>query len=226
MKHYIRVTSSIEKFIENLSRQMQRVDVVNLLIRNHQTLSSMDFSSVTLDEKEELRASRLIQKSDSSSFILRRKLLKKILGNFRSANNYTPYFSHSNKKKSLFYSFSRNCEIGVDIEEISPDIDFFGIARLFFSDAEKAGLQNKKKSDKENFFQLWTRKEALAKCAQIPLQTILKMNLLSNKENLTSICIAGCNYSVYSYRRKRLYISIAIPKSLKTVTTYEFIGNL
>jgi 4'-phosphopantetheinyl transferase len=62
---------------------------------------------------------------------------------------------------------SRGRELGIDIEEIRPDIAWRDIAARFFSAEETAWLDSM--AEPEAFFRLWTAKEAVLKAVGIGL---------------------------------------------------------
>ncbi len=74
------------------------------------------------------------------------------------------HFNLSHSNGVALYAFTRECNIGVDVEEICEIEDLDHIAEQFFSEREKrdfCGLPEDKK--KEAFFNWWTRKEAFIK---------------------------------------------------------------
>jgi phosphopantetheinyl transferase len=221
MKHVVCRANSLEGFIEKLPAGLAETDVVNLLIKNGEQLLGTNFFSIKLDDEELLRANRFNNRSDRDSFILRRKLLKSIQQKLAlSVKDF--YFSHSNKNSSLFYSFSSQCEVGADLEQPSSNIDFDGIAALFFSENEKSEFHIQKFCKEANFFRIWTQKEALAKCAKISLQDALKSELSSDGKQVVVARVTDRDYYIYSYRKMNDYISVATKKKLETMKTYEF----
>jgi 4'-phosphopantetheinyl transferase len=138
---------------------------------------------LSVDEME--RATKFHFEKDRRKFIMARGALRKILGyyltmkpqeiNFEytsfgkpiiadKQNNDNINFNLSHSDELVLYAVTRNRKIGIDVECIRNNIDVLQVANKFFSSNEIAVLQN---TDKENrhkeFFQLWTRKEALIK---------------------------------------------------------------
>jgi 4'-phosphopantetheinyl transferase len=67
-------------------------------------------------------------------------------------------------------AFTRLGEIGVDLEEIKPELAGEDIARRFFSESEVASLDALPESERAlAFFNCWTRKEAFIKAKGLGL---------------------------------------------------------
>jgi len=135
------------------------------------------------DESE--RASRFYFLRDRQSFVASRAVLRMILAGYLAADPGSLSFSYSKREKPSLGSayagsdirfnvthsgdiamlaFSRQREIGVDVEQIRSDVEVESIARRFFSTSERmqlAALPSEEKVDA--FFRCWTRKEAYIK---------------------------------------------------------------
>jgi len=150
-------------------------------------LPSMNIQELnkTLSADEKMRAERLYLERDRKRFIARRAILRKMLGSYTGiepsslrfcyGNNGKPRladtscngairFNMSRSEELALYGFTRDREMGVDIESIRdiPDIERI-VARFFSSreyDAFRALPESKKR---EAFFNCWTRKEAFIK---------------------------------------------------------------
>jgi 4'-phosphopantetheinyl transferase len=138
-----------------------------------------------LSQEEKTRASRFHFSADRNSFVIRRGirrlLLSRILGQdparlqFRHGINGKPeleessveerlYFNDSHSGGLALYGFSRDCQIGVDIEQLKPIPNLEGIAASFFSRRESRELLSlAPESREEAFIACWTRKEAVLK---------------------------------------------------------------
>lgn len=77
-----------------------------------------------------------------------------------------PFFNISHSGKMVVVGFSSTLEVGLDIEEIK-DIDTIALSTSFHKD-ELLFLE-KKDFDLDNFYKIWTRKEALLKALGIGL---------------------------------------------------------
>lgn len=74
----------------------------------------------------------------------------------------TLHFSHSNKKNALFYGFSKEVEVGVDIEDDRLPVNADEIVSVFFSQLEKKAFKEHALEEKmKYFFRLWTLKRSV-----------------------------------------------------------------
>ena len=152
----------------------------------------------TLSTDERIRAKRFYFERDRKRFIAGRGILRTLLGLYLDAEpNCIQFCYGKNGKPSLadasapgriqfnlshseglaVYAFTRDREIGVDIEHIHNIPEMEQIAEQFFSARENAvfrALPPSKK--KEGFFNCWTRKEAFIKAIggglSIPLNKV------------------------------------------------------
>lgn len=135
------------------------------------------------DESE--RASRFHFLRDRQSYVASRGILRIILAGYLSADPHELSFSYSKKEKPslgpvhgesqvkfnvthssavAMYAFTRQREVGVDVEQIRRDIEVESIANRFFSlheQEELAAFPAEQRVDA--FFRCWTRKEAYIK---------------------------------------------------------------
>ena len=141
------------------------------LIRKH---SSTLFSFC--DEDRKVKANRFIQEKDRLLCIGAGYLLKRYLpeGPVKVTPSGKPYladgpsFNLSHSGEYVLLGVSKTREIGVDIERINPSkID--GI-RFVLSDEEK------RITDDETLFRMWTNKESLTKCKGTGIQDIKSVN--------------------------------------------------
>lgn len=138
-----------------------------------------------LTPSEQARAERFSFRKDRGRFILRRGLLRTLLGRYLAVDSgrlqftygaggkpeLAPPFSrtqlHFNVSSSaglVLYAVARGRELGVDIESIRPDIAHERIADHFFSPGEVSALRALPAEARvEAFFACWTRKEAYVK---------------------------------------------------------------
>lgn len=137
-----------------------------------------------LSDDEVVRAERFHFERDRRRFIVGRGVLRAILGRylgaeprqvrFDYADHGKPYLSGKFSGRLFFnlahshelalYAFTREREIGVDVERVHPLEDAEQIAARFFAKKEVAAFRNVPESQKlEAFFNCWTRKEAFIK---------------------------------------------------------------
>lgn len=95
-------------------------------------------------------------------------------------------FSLSHSGNHIVYAFTRGASIGVDIEEIKNNIDFFSLGELIFSKREYAQFLTISEPEKAlAFYRGWTRKEAYLKAigtgVHFPL-TEVEVTFLSNEK--------------------------------------------
>lgn len=136
-------------------------------------------SSLSIDEL--VRVEKFHFKPQKDQFIAARGGLRSLLADylhqnpadifFRYGEYGKPYientdlnFSLSHSGNHIVYAFTRGAAIGVDIEEIKNDIDFFSIGKLIFSEVEYAQFLTVSEPEKAlAFYRGWTRKEAYLK---------------------------------------------------------------
>jgi 4'-phosphopantetheinyl transferase len=138
-----------------------------------------------LDDDERSRAGRFYFRRDRERFVVGRGVLRTLLGRYldRSPESlsftYSPHgkptlasefgddairFNLSHSQGTALYAFTRNRELGVDLEFIRCDLETEQIAQRFFSQSEIAALLALPLSlRKYAFFLCWTRKEAYIK---------------------------------------------------------------
>lgn len=138
----------------------------------------------SLSTEERHKAARLRREEVGQRYIVAHGILRHILAKyllctpneitFRHGTHGKPYLLHGNNPSSLCFNLShshdhallaiiQNGEIGVDIEFIRP-IDALDLARRYFTPKEAAWLISLPNHQHlENFYYLWTRKEAIIK---------------------------------------------------------------
>jgi 4'-phosphopantetheinyl transferase len=138
---------------------------------------------LSVDERR--KAERFRFEKDRRHFIVRRGILKVVLGHYigiepsqiqfcygkngkpvlaDKCGGGTVRFNLSHSEDISLYAFTRDHEIGVDIEHIRDILEMEQIAERFFSTREKAAFRALPESNrKEAFFRWWTCKEAFIK---------------------------------------------------------------
>lgn len=122
-------------------------------------------------------------------------------------HGYALTFNMSHSHEVAIFGFTKDNEIGVDIEYIKEKIEYEDLAKRFFSDNENQDLQKiSTNRRKQAFFNCWARKEAFIKAIGKGLSFPLdkfdvdinkdKKTLLLNEQNwlLCAINIAS-NYA-------------------------------
>ena len=138
-----------------------------------------------LSDRERSRAARFRFQEDRDHFVIRRGLLRTILGLYlpgspasiafcegpsgkpalaSPAGADTLHFNLSHSCGLAVYAITRAVPLGVDVERIRPMNDMQDIASRFFTARENACLQAVPLHQRlEAFFNCWTRKEACLK---------------------------------------------------------------
>jgi 4'-phosphopantetheinyl transferase len=138
----------------------------------------------TLSADEQQRANHYRFDRDRQAFITRRGRLRLILGRYLGLDPASLQFSYNSYGKpalrpeiseqicfNLSHShglallaFTRQVDIGVDLERMRSDFDHLGLAERFFSAREQAELSALPLAIRpQAFFLCWTRKEAFIK---------------------------------------------------------------
>ena len=139
-------------------------------------------ATLGLDERE--RAKGFCLQLERTRFVVGRGLLREILGHYSGIESnelcfkYSPrgkpslaerfggdriQFSLARSNGYVIYAFTLSRRIGVDLERVVP-IESEQIANRFFSDREKAALHALNGNEQlEEFFRIWTAKEAYLK---------------------------------------------------------------
>jgi len=136
--------------------------------------------SAILSEEERERAQRFAFPHLRRRFIVRRGVLRMLVGAyideiprsvvFRSAGmgkpavDGAPYFNASQSSDLAVYAFTRTGEIGIDVERMRTIENAEDIARRFFAPRELEELVAARRDRRdEAFLKFWTRKEAYLK---------------------------------------------------------------
>jgi 4'-phosphopantetheinyl transferase len=154
--------------------------------------ASLDLSSSNTAELLRLLSSDEVDRADSfyfepdrSRYIVRRGFLRILLSRYLEVlpenlgYSYSSYgkpsleaqfaqsglhFNVSHSGELALFAFSKEYEVGVDIECIRDDIEFDQIAHTLFSPSEQRSLNSLSTMDKiKGFYSCWTRKEAFIK---------------------------------------------------------------
>jgi len=135
-----------------------------------------------LNESEQERANKFRFFKDKSCSIIARGVLRTLLGaylnlepatiQFDTGSHGKPFvkeaknlnFNVSHSANSIVFSFTRNYEIGIDVEKVKKDLELIQVAKSFFSTQEIKSLFEQPESYRyQAFFNCWTRKEAFIK---------------------------------------------------------------
>ena len=127
-------------------------------------------------------------------------------------------FNLSRTEKIFAFVIGRETQfLGVDIEQIKPDIDYTGISKNFFSLKEQQLIYLTDRVDdrRSTFYEIWTRKEALLKAIGVGITTELKkVQVLQgrNQIDIPGIRINTDTFRIETAMKDSTLISIASSK--------------
>ncbi len=146
---------------------------------------SQSSAVATLSLDEQARASRFRFERDRRRFSAGRHILRRLLGRYLEIHagdlefqcsaygkpelsgkqaNSGLMFNVSHSGAVALFAFALRRAVGVDVEQLRPDVELCGIAKEFFSESEQASLLSLQKDLQPSaFFACWTRKEAFVK---------------------------------------------------------------
>jgi 4'-phosphopantetheinyl transferase len=185
-----------------------------------------------LSDYEKIRANSFKRKSDYDCYISAHALLRIELSKLMSTEanlirieeslNGKPFtagidlpFSLSRTNNSFAFVIGRsNQSLGIDIEQIKPGIDFFSIARTYFSPKEQQLISSFDSIIEQIhiFYEIWTRKEALLKAIGIGIITELsKVEVLEgeNHIDIEGVHIRANLFSISTITFNSMIISVA-----------------
>ena len=161
---------------------------LDLITHPMQTLFS------TLSPDERARSEKYRFEKDRNRYVTSRGILRSLLGqylnvpaaklNFSYGSSGKPFlapeslsypihFSVSHSCGLALFGFSRNQEIGIDLERVRQDLEFERMAKAYFPPGEFSELRSLAPAGRSaEFFRLWTRFEAYAKARGIGLSLL------------------------------------------------------
>lgn len=125
-----------------------------------------------------------------------------------------PFSLSRTKNLFAFVVGQSNQFLGIDIEQIKPEIDFLNISRNYFSIKEQQLILSFKNiaDQKRTFFQIWTRKEALLKAIGVGINSNLSKIEVLEGGNILSIAGVQINkhlFKIATAMKKEALISVA-----------------
>jgi 4'-phosphopantetheinyl transferase len=180
-----------EDALELKSPMLTTGDIHIWCISLRQSLYRIEELSQLLSEDERHRVKRFRFSKDQQAFVVRRGLLRKILGDCLSTDpkklvfiygdhgkpeitntfgNANVHFNQSHSGNLTLFALTLDQRIGVDIEFIHEVPELDQIAEIILSEYEYSIFKKLSPKDKkEAFFYYWTRKEAITKAIGIGL---------------------------------------------------------
>ena len=138
-----------------------------------------------LSADEQVRAARFIRSEDRDSYVVAHGILRRLLGGYLAAppaglsfftrdfgkpalvpvaGRPSLAFNLAHSGDAILVAVTAGCEVGVDVEQIRPDLDMTALAQTHFSAPEVAALKAMPPEERTaGFFRCWTRKEAYLK---------------------------------------------------------------
>ena len=197
-----------------------------------------------ISEEEQLRADRFHSVKDKETYItchgLLRSILCKILVRIPSEvvfhyDKYNKpalagnpvYFNITNSRDAFAFVISENYYAGIDMEKTNRSMDIVPLMKTCFSEVECRHISASGVNDREKFFLLWTRKEALLKAIGTGIINNLTQIQLSERENVINRKSFDDNldesvfdeHFIYSEKLSDYYLSIAIPQKARISLT-------
>lgn len=155
--------------------------------------ATIDRQRLLLSPAEMSRAKRLLRPDDGRRFLVGRATLRQLLGCYldiepdRLELSSLPQgkpvlttpglsFNLSHSADLALLAIARSFPVGVDLEQLRPELDWSPLARRYFSPGEQQALRDLPPEHRtEAFFAIWTRKEAWLKAIgsgfHLPLDT-------------------------------------------------------
>jgi phosphopantetheinyl transferase len=147
-------------------------------------------SWLDLHSSEQMRAARFTQEQDQMAFAIVRSVLKRILsdkigisiqeisfdqnryGKLSCSQAPNLHFSIAHAEEVFVLAFSKDVQIGVDIESMHRVFAMEKLKQLVFTENERSIFLDLLSDDEKQrmCLQTWTQKEALTKCLGITLQ--------------------------------------------------------
>lgn len=165
---------------KNFNQVLSNQDIHIWMIAINESEETFFWSLLNDQEKE--KANRYKISKPRREFIITRGLLKKLLGQylslnvieinlevtdhgkpfFKNAENI--YFNISHSENLGVIAFTKNSEMGVDVEYMEEIKNYEDLVKRFFSKAEYEQFTKLKKNmQKKAFYTAWTKKEAYIK---------------------------------------------------------------
>lgn len=205
-------------------------------------LHKMDQLASLLSRDEKHRAERYHQQKDQNRFTVGRGMLRQVLSyytgcppgeiEFLKGINNKPFIDHpvpvefnlSYSHDYIFVGIASEA-IGVDIEYINPQFDYNLLLEACFMDPEIKTIVNSP-SPRQEFFLLWTRKEALLKATALGLGDYLTdFSCLEGSQPFPKKLNPEGSWRIGSFLLDQVYCTSIAQKSsrqLRYISAHEF----
>ncbi len=186
-----------------------------------------------LSPEEKIRAARFRLPRDQNRYINSHGILRLILAEYvgcdhsdiqlkrtkygkpflvsRNGKN-TIRFNMTHSENVVCYIISSSNEVGIDIEYVKSDFDWFGLANVYFTSQEVIHLEAFPRDEQgKAFFTMLTRKEALLKAIGIGLSGIEEMRASESYSCIEKYPLISFEYGEYlEYYQGALAVSSGI----------------
>lgn len=205
-------------------------DFCNILISEVYCFNKSSVLSLPFGEQEKNRLLSIQNDSYASSSFSALRCLEKLLNDSGfpvSEADYTivrpaggkPYFKNSPLQFNVSHSHGAvavalsDHPIGIDIEFIDESRDVISLARRFFAPREFETIEHSK-SPVNDFFSMWTKKEAFAKLSGKGLASICKAEPIGK----------DCFFDLFelSLNGKNAFLSVCSKQKLRLNVNYSF----
>jgi 4'-phosphopantetheinyl transferase len=189
-----------------------------------------------VSESEKSRAKKFFSEKERETYIICHGFLRLLLAgkikadpsevSFKRGEYNKPglagdplFFNISHTKKAFAIGISEEFPLGVDIENMDRRVDLTSISKAYFSRRELEYTMKSGADQKERFFLIWTRKEALLKAIGTGITDDLNKIEVSGSENFLeaglfnkSYCQSQVrNHFIYSKKITGHLLSLAMP---------------
>ena len=159
------------------------VHIWQVALEQHDAVIAQLQTLLSADEVQ--RAARFHFSADQRRYIVGRGVLRMLLGRYLASDpqtlrfDYNAYgkpqlaspideaslqFNLSHSGAMALYAFARHCQLGIDLEQIRPDIEWATLTSQVFSRQEQQAFAALPLEERvAAFFRGWTRKEAFIK---------------------------------------------------------------
>lgn len=191
-------------------------------------LDSIAFMKDLIPHAEQLRANKLFNTADRTSFICSHYFLRKMFTEISGVpfndldlvypQHTKPCFtnsllefniSHSQAYFAIAIADRPGIKVGVDIEVINTDMDYQDIAQQYYHPNERNYVNNGKEPDMRmpihRFYEVWTRKEAYLKMIGTGL-----INNLPAINTLDNLIFENTPVNIYTYQYDKFFLSVAV----------------
>ncbi|GAA0736787.1 4'-phosphopantetheinyl transferase family protein [Clostridium oceanicum] len=163
--------------LKRLNRNMNMIVIANIC-----EFRNLGYLKRFLTNKEKNKLEKFVFEDDRKRYILSHGLLNYIFsdalgisiknikfylgdkGKPKIKNKYKINYNISHSKELILIGFSKEKEIGIDVEKVYYNIDYKEISEAFFHPYDLLCYSNKSKIDEiKSFFKIWVVKEAYTK---------------------------------------------------------------